>query len=124
MSQIRSRDSAPELVVRKLVYQMGYRYRLYSYDLPGRPDLVFRNRKKVIFVHGCFWHCHSNCIDGRIPKSNVNYWGPKLARNKGRDRKVARAYKKLGWKILVIWECETQSVNILRKKLQTFLSSS
>lgn len=107
MAAIRSTGMKPEMMVRSLVHRMGYRYRLHAKDLPGKPDLVFRPRRKVIFVHGCFWHQHrkASCKDGRAPKSNLGYWTAKLARNAERDRKNTEALKKLGWKVLVLWEC-------------------
>lgn len=108
MSAIRSTGMKPELSVRSLVHRMGYRYRLHAKDLPGKPDLVFRPRKKVIFVHGCFWHQHAkeDCRDGRQPKSNTGYWAPKLARNVERDASNVAALEAAGWRVLVLWECE------------------
>lgn len=109
MRRIKSKDMKPELLIRSLVHRMGYRFRLHAKDLPGKPDLVFRSRRKVIFVHGCFWHGHerAGCLDGRVPKSNVGYWGPKLVRNKKRDAEHIAALEAAGWKVKVIWECET-----------------
>lgn len=123
MRAIRSKDMAPELMVRKLVHGMGYRYRLHRRELPGKPDLVFVARRKVIFVHGCFWHQHNSakCSDSRLPKSNQEYWNPKLERNTARDRQQVAALKRLGWKVLVVWECETKHPSRLVKRLQTFL---
>ena len=108
MAAIKSTGTKPELLVRSLVHGMGYRYRLHAKDLPGKPDLVFRPRKKVIFVHGCFWHQHpkQSCRDGRAPKSNLGYWAAKLARNVARDAQHLAALKEMGWRVLVIWECE------------------
>jgi DNA mismatch endonuclease, patch repair protein len=108
MAAIRSSGMKPELIVRSLAHRLGYRFRLHAKDLPGKPDLVFRPRKKVIFVHGCFWHQHqkASCKDGRAPKSNLGYWAPKLARNVNRDARNAEVLKALGWRALVIWECE------------------
>src|SRR5215475_4488942 len=96
MRAIRSKDMKPELAVRSLVHRMGYRYRLHRHDLPGRPDMVFPGRKKVIFVHGCFWHSH-NCKVAHVPKSNRDYWGPKLERNRMRDEKNLAALEAAGW---------------------------
>lgn len=123
MAAIKSRDTKPELIVRRLVHSMGYRYRLHYKDLPGKPDLVFGPRRKVIFVHGCFWHQHSdpNCLDGRMPGSNLSYWRPKLEGNKARDAKRLRQLEELGWCVLTVWECETGNSDKLRKKLNDFL---
>lgn len=108
MAAIRSTGMKPEMMVRSLVHRMGYRFRLHAGDLPGKPDLVFRPRRKAIFVHGCFWHQHgkAGCRDGRPPKSNTGYWGQKLARNVERDAANTARLKSLGWKTLVLWECE------------------
>lgn len=102
---------------------MGYRFRLHQRDLPGKPDLVFASRKKVIFVHGCFWHQHelASCLDGRTPKSNQAYWGSKLARNVERDGEVQAALKDIGWEVLVIWECEIRKAELLADKINSFL---
>ncbi|CAN5317352.1 very short patch repair endonuclease [soil metagenome] len=124
MSAIRSKDMKPEMVVRRLVYSLGYRYRLHRKDLPGKPDLVFGPRKRVIFVHGCFWHQHAReaCLDGRAPKSNTGYWSPKLAGNVSRDKRNIAALKKMGWNVLVVWECETRKIDRLQTRLRVFLS--
>lgn len=123
MARIKSKDTSPELIVRKLVYSIGYRFRLHRKDLPGKPDIVFPSRNKVIFVHGCFWHQHTNkkCLDSRLPKSNRKYWLHKLEKNKLRD-KLAKSYlTRLGWKYLVIWECETKYPAKISIKLHKFL---
>lgn len=108
MAAIKSSGMKPEMMVRSLVHRMGYRFRLHAKDLPGKPDLVFRPRKKVIFVHGCFWHQHpkAECRDGRAPKSNLGYWAGKLARNVERDAENLERLKAMGWQALVLWECE------------------
>lgn len=124
MRRIRSKDMKPELIVRHLAHSLGYRYRLHRKDLPGKPDLVFPSRRKIIFVNGCFWHGHDdpNCIDGRRkPKSNLDYWLPKLARNKGRDKQHQAALEELGWSVLTIWECETKDQKQLVERLKAFL---
>lgn len=114
----------PEMEVRRLVHGMGYRYRLHRKDLPGKPDLVFGPRKKVIFVHGCFWHQHGakNCKISRIPKSNLEYWGPKLERNKQRDKESLKKLRAYGWTPIVVWECQTKDVKKLSARLWKFLN--
>ncbi len=121
MRRIKSKDTKPEIFVRKMVYAMGYRYRLHAKELPGQPDLVFRKKKKAIFVHGCFWHQHEECKQGHIPKSNLPYWIPKLERTKKRDAGNLEKLKGLGWKILVVWECEVKEFTSLKARLQKFL---
>ena len=106
MRQIRSKDTAPELFLRRLLYRKGYRFRLHRKDLPGKPDLVFPARRKVIFVHGCFWHLHPGCREGRVPESRRSYWEPKLARNRQRDVMAQASLAEQGWKTLTVWECE------------------
>jgi DNA mismatch endonuclease (patch repair protein) len=125
MSAIRSKGMKPEMVVRKLVFSLGYRYRLHRKDLPGKPDLVFGPQKKVIFVHGCFWHQHPDpgCKDGRMPKSRLEYWGAKLKRNRERDKASLDALIKQGWDCLVIWECETKDLSQLENRLVQFLEN-
>jgi len=122
MRAIRSKDMKPELAVRRLVYRMGYRYRLHNHALPGRPDIVFKGRNKVIFVHGCFWHQHGvGCKLTHVPRSNLAYWRPKLERNKARDIANCDALRLTGWKILVIWECEVKAVRGLATTIRRFL---
>ncbi len=121
MSLIRSKDTKPEMIVRSLVHQMGYRYSLHKKDLPGQPDIVLTHHHKIIFVHGCFWHRHK-CKRGQVrPKTNSKYWHQKIAGNVQRDRVNILALKKLGWKILVIWECQTRDTEKLVTKLKGFL---
>jgi DNA mismatch endonuclease, patch repair protein len=125
MRQIRSKNTAPELALRSLVYGMGYRYRLHRKDLPGKPDLVFPARKKVIFLHGCFWHQHEECREGRMPGSRRDYWAPKLARNCERDMSAQAALKSLGWDVQTIWECELEKdATEVAHKLYDFLGSA
>jgi DNA mismatch endonuclease (patch repair protein) len=123
MSKIKARNTKPEMLVRRLLHRAGYRYRLHGRNLPGNPDLVFRARRKVIFVHGCFWHQHeaAECRDGRRPKSNTDYWGPKLTRNVERDRRALDELMKTGWNVLTIWECEIADTSTLAKLLVEFL---
>ncbi len=125
MSAIRSAGMKPEMIVRSLVHRLGYRFRLHAPELPGKPDLVFRPRKKVIFVHGCFWHQHPrpSCRDGRLPKSNSDYWNTKLARNVERDAENIRKLRASGWKVLVVWECDAiKHGDGLAKRLSKFLT--
>jgi len=121
MRRIRSKGMLPELAVRSMVHRMGYRFRLHRKDLPGKPDLVFVSRQKVIFVHGCFWHSHRGCKAAHVPKSNLTYWQPKLKRNQARDADNIKALTAAGWKSLVIWECETKNENNIRSRVAAFL---
>lgn len=121
MSAIKSKDTKPELLVRQLAHGMGYRYRLHRKDLPGKPDLVFPGRGKVIFVHGCYWHMHK-CQYGRVvPKTNARFWREKREKTVVRDRAARRKLKRMGWDVLVIWECQTRNIPKLRKRLSDFL---
>lgn len=108
------------MAVRRLVHGMGYRYRLHRRDLPGCPDMVFANRRKVIFVHGCFWHRH-NCNLGRMPKSRLEFWQPKLEANRCRDEEVMARLSEMGWQYLVVWECEVGRDNALPERIRNFL---
>lgn len=123
MSLVRGRDSKPEILVRRLTHALGYRYRLHRPDLPGRPDLVFGPRRKVIFVHGCFWHRHPDpaCKLARLPKSRQDFWRPKLEGNRARDERINGALSAMGWNVLEIWECETADAESLAKKIKGFL---
>ena len=123
MSRIRSKGMKPEMIVRRLVHAMGYRYRLHQNALPGTPDLVFPSRRKVIFVHGCFWHQHAGCSDGHLPASNRGYWIPKLQRNTRRDQIAVEKLRELGWDVLIIWECETKLQDNISTKVKEFLSA-
>lgn len=124
MRQIRSHNTSPELTLRRMLHRLGYRFRLHRNDLPGKPDLVFPARKKVIFVHGCFWHQHRECREGRVPGSRLEYWGPKLARNQERDAAAQSALVTQGWKFLVLWECELAQDAAAKKKVIQFLGSN
>lgn len=121
MSLVRSKNTKPELIVRKLVHGMGYRYRLHRRALPGAPDLVFPSRKKVIFVHGCFWHQHYGCKASSKPKSNQAFWEAKLEGNRSRDAINQDRLRGLGWGILVLWECEIAKPEHLPQKIREFL---
>lgn len=121
MRRIRGKGMLPELAVRSLVHRMGFRFRLHRKDLPGKPDLVFVSRRKVIFVHGCFWHAHG-CRVSHKPKTNANYWGPKLKRNQTRDATNMKALRAAGWKPLVIWECEMKEASAVVARIRRFLA--
>jgi DNA mismatch endonuclease (patch repair protein) len=121
MRRIRKTDTRPELIVRRLSHRLGYRFRLHRRDLPGTPDLVFPSKKKVILVHGCFWHQHACPLGRKQPKSNRDYWLPKLARNVARDSQVQSDLASLGWKALVVWECETSDPLLLSERIEAFL---
>ena len=121
MSRIRKTDSAPELLVRQILHRLGYRFRLYRKDLPGCPDIVLPKYKKIIFVHGCWWHRHNCHLGRRTPKSRTKYWLPKLAANKKRDKENRSKLLKLGWKILVVWECQIKKPERITDKIISFL---
>ena len=112
------------MVVRRLAHGLGYRFRLHRKDLPGKPDLVFVSRRKIVLVHGCFWHLHpkAECLDARVPKSNLEYWQSKLRGNVERDGLNRDELERLGWKVLVVWECETKDIGLLRRRLKRFLA--
>ena len=122
MAAIKGKDTSPEIVVRQLAHALGYRFRLHRADLPGRPDLVFPSRKSVVMVHGCFWHQHSiKSCSARPPKTNQAYWVPKLKRNLERDISNRRKLRQMGWRVLVVWECQTHELSELSQRLMTFL---
>ncbi|MFZ1830478.1 MAG: very short patch repair endonuclease [Candidatus Competibacteraceae bacterium] len=121
MRAVKSRDTAPEMTVRRLVYSMGYRYRLHRKDLPGKPDLTFQSRRKVIFIHGCFWHGHDCKRGARVPKNNREYWETKIARNRERDSQHDEGLRREGWRILVVWECQIQEQTALIDLMRRFL---
>jgi len=123
MSRVRNKDTRPELFVRRLIHNAGFRYRLHVSKLPGRPDLVFPGRKKVIFVHGCFWHSHEGCQNARVPKSRADFWMSKLESNKERDERNIQALMDEGWQVLVIWECELRDPGLLNR-IKDFLAQS
>lgn len=123
MARILSKNTGPEQLVRKMLFALGFRYRLHVKGLPGKPDIVLTKYKTVIFVHGCFWHLHSHCRDGTIPKTRTNYWREKLLNNKKRDAKHIRELRRQGWKVLKLWECEVEkNPSKVIKKLLEFLS--
>lgn len=123
MSRIRSKGMKPEMVVRRMAHRLGYRFRLHRRDLPGTPDLVFPSRRKIIFVHGCFWHQHPDpsCKAAHTPRSNEAYWLPKLTRNVDRDRCARVKLEGLGWEVLEIWECATRRPDALEATIRQFL---
>ena len=123
MSRIRSRNTNPEFAVRKALTELGCRYRLHRGDLPGKPDIVLPRYRVAILVHGCFWHWHFGCIDCSKPKTNTKYWRPKLLGNLQRDRNNRRNLRRMGWTPIVIWECQTQRADELRKRLTRKLNS-
>jgi DNA mismatch endonuclease (patch repair protein) len=121
MRAVKSRDTTPERLVRRAAFALGARFRLHGGDLPGRPDLVFRARRKAVFVHGCFWHGHACRRGARAPKANAAYWQAKIARNRARDAAVLDALRDRGWSALVVWECETRDAAALSRTLEAFL---
>jgi DNA mismatch endonuclease (patch repair protein) len=121
MRAIKSRDTLPELVVRRLAHKMGYRFRLHRKDLPGRPDLVFPGKHKVIFVNGCFWHSHDCAGGARVPAQNSAYWSEKLARTTERDKAALAALTAQGWEVSVFWECELHNRKRVERRLRAFL---
>src|SRR5438132_736095 len=124
MSTIRKKNTKPEKLVRSIAHRLGYRFRLYRGDLPGTPDLVFPRLGKVIDVRGCFWHSHSCRRHRRPVASRIDYWHPKLARNIERDRENVKSLRKLGWQVLIVWECELKDLDTLAARIERFLSSS
>lgn len=124
MSRIGSRNTVPELVVRRLLWSMGYRYRLHRRDLPGTPDIVFIGKRLAIFVHGCFWHRHIDCRKSSIPKTRTEFWRAKLEANVKRDLRKFQELTQLGWKCQVIWECETSDIGLLRNKVEALMNQA
>ncbi|MEZ5939294.1 MAG: DNA mismatch endonuclease Vsr [Hyphomonadaceae bacterium] len=124
MSLVRGRDTGPELVVRRRLHALGYRYRLHARELPGKPDLVFPSRRAVVFVHGCFWHRHPDptCKLARLPKSRLDFWLPKLETNRERDNRNVAALEGLGWRVFIAWECEVARIDSLLPRLTMFLN--
>lgn len=121
MALVHSVDTKPEMALRRLVHGMGYRYRLHCRDLAGKPDLVFRSRRAVIFVHGCFWHRHEGCSLARLPKSRVDFWTAKLEGNRERDARKVAELENAGWRVFVVWECELKNLETLAQRLRRFL---
>ena len=121
MKRVKQRDTAPELIVRKILFAAGYRYRVHRRDLPGSPDIVFPGRRKVIFVNGCFWHGHQNCSRASLPKTRFQYWKDRILKNRERDARSIAALEKLGWAVDTIWECQTRDMASLEERLARFL---
>jgi DNA mismatch endonuclease (patch repair protein) len=123
MSGIRGKNTKPEMTVRRALHAMGYRYRLHARELPGKPDIVFRGRRLAIFVHGCFWHRHTDpsCKLARMPKSRPEFWEPKLEGNRARDEANVAALKAMGWNVLIVWECQIKNLEPLKNLLQHFI---
>jgi DNA mismatch endonuclease (patch repair protein) len=121
MRAVRSENTKPEMIVRRMLHALGYRFRLHRRDLPGKPDIVLPRHRKIIFVHGCFWHQHPNCKDADRPQSNADYWNRKLDRNVQRDQEHMSTLQALSWKVLVVWTCETKNAAQLQQKLEAFM---
>jgi DNA mismatch endonuclease (patch repair protein) len=123
MSRIRGKDTAPEKTLRAILHKAGYRYRLNVRSLPGSPDIVFPGRRKLIFVHGCFWHSHANCRLGALPKTKLQYWEPKLRANVSRDLRTIRKLRRQGWSVLVVWQCSLKNLDRCMSRITRFLES-
>ena len=121
MRAVKGQNTKPEMKVRRITHAMGYRYRLHRKDLPGKPDLVFPGRRKIIFVHGCFWHGHDCPRGARTPKTNREYWQAKIARNVERDTQHLSALKETGWQVMPLWECELKDNSVIEEKIRRFL---
>lgn len=124
MASIRGKDTKPEMVVRRLLHAMGYRFRLHRRDLPGTPDIVLPGRQAVIFVHGCFWHRHSGCRLAAVPATRRDFWEAKIAANKARDRRAVAQLRRNGWRVAVVWECQTRKPSGLDARLRRFLEAA
>jgi DNA mismatch endonuclease (patch repair protein) len=121
MRAVRGKDTGPELVVRRALHRAGYRYRLHVKTLPGTPDIVFPSRRKVVFVHGCFWHGHPRCAKARLPKTQVAFWLAKVTLNRKRDQARIEQLKRQGWKVLVVWQCQLKNPQSAFSQLRLFL---
>lgn len=124
MSRVGSKDTKPELAVRRLVFGMGFRYRLHDERLPGKPDLVFSGRGKIVFVNGCFWHGHKGCRYAHLPKTRVDFWREKIKRNRARDRANIAFLERNGWKVFTVWQCDLKAIEVLATKLYEFLEDN
>lgn len=121
MASVRTRDTGAEKAVRSVVHRLGFRYSVFDHNLPGKPDLVFVSRQKVIFVHGCFWHGHA-CRYGKLPKSRIGYWKPKIALNRIRDCRQAKRLRKMGWSVMIVWQCQLRRRQSLERRIERFLN--
>ncbi len=121
MSRVRGKNTSPEIIVRKVVHSLGYRFRLHKNNLPGKPDLILPRHQKIILVHGCFWHGHANCHRSVLPTTNITFWSKKILGNKRRDTRVIGSLRRRGWKVLVVWQCQTKKADYLTKRLKHFL---
>ena len=124
MGRIRSKNTKPEIIVRSILHHLGYRFRIHRRDLPGTPDIVLPKYNSIIFVHGCFWHRHPGCSCAYMPKSRMEFWEQKFTDTIKRDERTMDALTKLGWKVLIIWECELKEPEAVVKKLESFLNNS
>jgi len=122
MGRVKGRDTKPEILVRSIVHRMGYRFRIHRRELPGNPDIVLPRHRKVIFVHGCFWHGHRRCPRSERPSSNKSFWNTKLDKNVERDERLRRVLRRMGWRVFVVWECETRAPDKVLRKLGRFLN--
>ncbi|MFD0870722.1 very short patch repair endonuclease [Paenibacillus residui] len=125
MRKVTGKNTKPEIIVRRLLHRMGYRFRLHRSDLPGKPDIVLPKYKTVIFIHGCFWHGHEGCARSKLPATNRDFWEKKIAKNKVRDKEVFNQLEELGWRVLIIWSCEIQKkkMGILSRRLEKYLKN-
>ncbi|MDR1493496.1 MAG: very short patch repair endonuclease [Planctomycetaceae bacterium] len=123
MSRIRSQETTPEIIFRKLIHRAGFRYRLYDKTLPGKPDLVLKKHRTVVFIHGCFWHGHKNCERGNRPKTHKNFWNKKIEGNIARDNKNRIKLRKIGWRVFTVWECELKNLDSIFAKFKKFIKS-
>ncbi|MCL2519088.1 MAG: very short patch repair endonuclease [Oscillospiraceae bacterium] len=124
MRRIKSKNTKPEIIFRKLIHRVGYRYRLHDKKLPGKPDLVLKKFKTAIFIHGCFWHQHEKCLKAATPKSNIDYWGKKLVKNLERDADNIRRLKYGGWHVFIVWECELKNPERIFKRFESFIDAA
>lgn len=123
MSLVHSKNTGPELAVRRLIFGMGYRYRLHVKELPSKPDVVLIGRRKIVDIRGCFWHGHRDCKYARLPKSREDYWRVKIDRNRQRDSENLRRLEGDGWKVFVVWECELRNLELLKNRLHEFIEA-
>ena len=124
MARVGPKDTTPELAIRRLLHRLGYRFQLHRHDLPGTPDIVFQGRRKVIFVHGCFWHRHPGCKAASTPKTRVDFWAQKFHENVARDARKTKTLEAEGWGVAIVWSCETKNIEPLASKLSAFLGPS